>query len=212
MSLALVMLIAPAYATNTLTVDVIPKSTVYQFDWDFGTDSNRDYCFSKTETWKDTFVDGDTAQATYLPLKHFNGTSFNDAADGGMHYFTSKVITADAHIPCTGSVSYPQSSVYKDGEEYYTTGTYMSFGEVMLDGTLNYLNEAIVEVSNTESMTVTNNCTYDTFDHTTEVIIDRDSVTLVVHDKSSGSCVATTTDVTSNNVYKSWFKTLPSLP
>ena len=212
MSLALVMLVAPAYATNDLTVEVIPQSSVYKFSWDFGTVSDRDYCFSKTETWKDTFVNGDTSQATYLPLQHFNGTNFNAVEEGGMHYFTSTAITSDAVIPCTGSLNYPQTNIYTDGEEYYTTGTYMSFGEVFLNGTLNYLDEAIIEISNTESLTVIDNCTYDTFDHTKEVIVDRDSATLAVHDKSGETCIVVDTDLTNNNTYKSWFRTLPSLP
>ncbi len=210
-AVALVALIAPAYATNSLTVDVIPKSSVHQFTWDFGTDSDRAFCFSKTETWKDTYVNGDEAQVTYLPLMHFNGTNFNQAAEGGMHYFTSTVITTDAHIPCSGSLSYPYTGIYNDGETYYTTGTYMSFGEVFNNGTMNYLNEAIVEVSNTVSLPIIDNCTYDTFDHTTEVIVDRDSATLAVHDKTDG-CSITETDLTNDNTFKSWFRTLPTLP
>jgi len=213
MSLALVMLIVPAYATNDINAAVIPQANSHTIDWDFGTIAERDYCFSKTEAYFDHYTDGSVGSYVANPVQHFNGTNFSGAAEGHIHYKTSADIPVDAQIPCKGALNFPMAAIFDNtNEKFFWSTTYTSFGHVFANGTIQYLNEAIVNVSNVEELEVHQNCDYDTFDHTTEIIVDRNSVERAVHDKSSGTCVAVVEDFSDNIFYKSWFKTLPSLP
>ena len=104
------------------------------------------------------------------------------------------------------------SALFDANHKYFWSAVYTSFGEVYTNGTMKYLNEAIIQVSNVEEIDVHQNCDFDTFVHSTEIAVDRTSVERAVHDKSSGTCVAVVEDFTDNVFYKSWFKTLPNLP
>lgn len=205
MAVALVAILAPAYATNSVTVDINPNNLQNKISWDFGnTVTDRDYCFSKTETWLDNWATP-SSPVVYESLMHFNGTNYDAAEEGrSIHYKNADDIRDDAKISCKGSMNYKQKQLYTV-EPYFSTATYMSFGEVYTNGTINWLNEAITYVSNMETQILHDNCDYDTFDHTTEVMVNSTMALRAVHDKSGSSCIATTEDLTDDSFYKKWF-------
>ena len=208
MILSLVALLTPAYATNEVTVSLNPISLDTHISWDFGEDgtvTDRDSCYAKTEVWYEhTNSTGGVVDA----YEHFFGTNFNTLYNGPAH-LRSGSIPVEAEINCVGNFTYSQRALYPTFADHYEIMTFMSFSEQYTDGTVVHLNEAATLLDTDEDIAPYDNCNFDSFPKTTEILVGPTKYSHVVYDKNDGDCQTTITDYSNERTYQVWQKSLP---
>lgn len=244
MSLALVMLLVPAYAVNhdgtyegtqegpddipivpaglpykyewnldipgqSITVDVNPRNLTAKLAWDFEENADREYCFSKTETLYWTYSSVTGTDPSYNPWVSFYGKNVDETFKGPLNIKTIDDIPESAHISCSGEMKVKLYELYDTSPTYFDSWVSMSFGEVMADGTFNWLNKGIVVVANVSEIDVDTNCDYVTFDRETALIIDRNSADITTYQKTDLGCQIYTDDLKEDGKHKGWFRNLP---
>lgn len=196
---------APVATTPYVEVEIKPMSLTTTVTWDFGDDVNRDYCFSKTEAFYDEYgADGQVVE--YSTIQHFFGETFSKTYDGHVHFFKASDIPDDAKIDCSGSITFPKAAISTENFTLFDYGLFMSFGDVAIDGTLDYVDEANVRISNIISYDIDYECAFDNFEYTTELNVNSTNAEVITYDKSTKTCTIAIEDITDTANYKAWFK------
>ena len=207
MAVALVALIAPAYATNDISIDFNPESLETNISWDFGTNSNRESCNTKTEARYNYYEDDDTRVS--VPLVSFNGTDWEHTQDGHL-YMKKAFADSDSEIDCKGSINFSATALFPDHEvvNKHAFSIFMSFAEVLENGDINPLNEAAIMINNMETIDY-GACDFDSFDYTTYVVVDIDSADEYVEKQGDAPCVLRHTDLSGETYYAEFLANLP---
>jgi len=211
--LSLVALLTPALSAsafsataNEIEIDFDPNTLMTNISWDFGNNPDRETCNSKTETYFDPYRNGYRYET---PLKSWNGLNYEDAVTTTNNTMAESFANSDSIIDCKGNISFSQYEVHTPhpGKDY-DTELFMSFGEVLKDGSITALNEADIQISTVYVYPHTQNCNFDQFDKTTFIDVFPYTATQYEEAKDMVGCTSIETDLTMEPQYIMFFNML----